>query len=383
MSLSLSTVAATYGKSASMSALRGVNQHPAGVTTLLTGNIGLYSFLNQYPVIQTYAGVVTTFAGLAGTFGATNGTGSTSRFREPDGMAIDSAGNIYVADRRNHMIRKITSGGVVTTLAGLADTSGSTDGTGNVARFNSPTGMAIDSAGNLYVSDTGNYTIRKITSEGAVTTLAGLAGTSGYFDGAGSAARFLEPRGIAVDSAGNLYVADRAGVHTIRKITSGGVVFTLAGSTGTSGYLDGTGTAARFAFPTGIAVDSAGNLYVSEAGNNTIRKITSEAAVTTLAGSAGNTGSTDGTGVAARFYEPCYMAIDSAGNLYVADKNNLMIRKITPAGVVTKLAGFLAVGSTDGTGSAARFNLPRGVAVDSTGNIYVTDTGNHTIRKIT
>ncbi|MGA2866577.1 MAG: immunoglobulin domain-containing protein [Verrucomicrobiota bacterium] len=173
-------------------------------------------------------------------------------------MALDSAANVYVADSGNHTIRKVTPGGVVTTLAGLA------------ARFNWPCGVAVDSAGNVYVADNLNNTIRKVTPGGEVTTLAGLAGSSGGADGPGSAARFGGPCGLAVDSAGNVYVAD-SGNDTIRKVTAGGEVTTLAGLAGSSGSADSTASAARFALPEGLAVDSAGNVYVADTGNNTIR----------------------------------------------------------------------------------------------------------------
>ena len=157
--------------------------------------------------------MVTTLAGLAGSSGSANGTGSAARFYYPFGVAVDSAGNVYVADTGNNTIRKVTPAGVVTTLAGLAGSSGSADGTGSAARFNYPSGVAVDSAGNVYVADTGNNTIRKVTPAGVVTTLAGLAGSPGSADGTGSAARFYYPHGVAVDSAGNVYVADTVQQH--------------------------------------------------------------------------------------------------------------------------------------------------------------------------
>ena len=177
---------------------------------------------------------------------------------------------------------------------------GSADGTGSAARFNDPDGVAVDGAGNVYVADTFNDTIRKITPAGVVTTLAGSPGQVGSADGTGSAARFNDPEGVAVDAAGNVYVADTRN-DTIRKITPAGVVTTLAGSPGQAGSADGTGSAARFDFPNGVAVDGAGNVYVADAGNDTIRKITPAGVVTTLAGTAGQSGSADGTGSAARF----------------------------------------------------------------------------------
>ena len=308
---------------------------------------------------------------------------ATPGFNRPNGVAIDSAGNVYVADTANHTIRKITPAGVVSTLAGLAGSFGSADGTGSAARFNFPDGVAVDAAGNVYVADSSNNTIRKITPAGVVSTLAGLAGIGGSADGTGSAARFSQPVGVAVDAAGNVYVTDFSN-NTIRKITPAGVVSTLAGSASSRGSADGTGSAARFFQPAGVAVDAAGNVYVADTFNHTIRKITPAGVVSTLAGLAGSFGSADGTGSAARFNQPTGVAVDAAGNVYVADRSNHTIRKITSAGVVSTLAGLaLDPGSTDGIGSAARFNRPEGVAVDAAGNVYVADTFNNTIRKIT
>ena len=260
---------------------------------------------------------------------------------------------------------------LVTTFAG--STSGSTDGA--LAEFDLPFGVAVDAAGNVYVADAGNHRIRKVTAAGVVTTLAG-SGVAGDDDGTGTAAQFDLPSGVAVDAAGNVYVAD-AGNHRIRKITAAGVVTTLAGST--FGYLDGTGAAAQFNSPFGVAVDAAGNVYVADTNNERIRKITAAGVVTTLAGS--TFGYVDGTGAAAKFNFPLGVAVDAVGNVYVADAQNNRIRKITAAGVVTTLAGS-TLGFADGTGAAARFANPFGVAVDAAGNIYVADTANHRIRQI-
>jgi hypothetical protein len=323
----------------------------------------------------------TTLAGTAGGEGSADGTGSAALFKYPNGVAVDATGNVYIADESNHTIRKITSGGVVTTLAGTAGSSGSTDGTGSAARFTGPTGVAVDVEGNVYVADRANHSIRKITSGGVVTTLAGSsAGDTGSSDGTGSDARFLSPRSVAVDVEGIVYVADTAN-HTIRKITAAGVT-TFAGSAGSLGSTDGTGSAARFNQPRGVAVDAARNVYVADWVNHTIRKITFDGEVTTLAGTAGSSGSTDGTGSAARFNRPLGVAVDAAGNVYVTDGSNHTIRKITSGGVVTTLGGTAgSTGSTDGIGSAAQFDSPAGVAVDAAGNLYVADQSNHTIRK--
>jgi len=329
----------------------------------------------------------TTLAGPSGR-GSLDGEGIAARFESPKGVAVDSAGCVYVADTLNHTIRKITPAGEVATLAGKARESGGADGPASVARFNQPEDVAVDNVGNVYVADSGNHTIRKITAEGVVTTLAGSARKWGSPDGKGSVARFGYPKGVAVDGAGNIYVAD-SGNHTIRKITARGVVTTLAGSPKESGNADGAGSSARFHHPTGLAVDGAGTVYVADVFNHsilthTIRKITPAGEVTTLAGSATESGSADGTGSAARFDSPEDVAVDNAGNVYVADTQNQAIRKITPGGAVTTWAGSPGnPGNADGLGGAARFNSPEGVAVDGAGNVYVADTLNHTIRKVT
>ena len=334
----------------------------------------------------------TLFAG-GGTPGSSDGTGTAAHFDGPYGIALDSSGNLYVADKTNDTIRMVTSAGAVTTLAGLAETIGSTDDTGSLARFNGPVGVAIGSGGDVYVTDSLNSTIRRVTSAGVVTTLAGAAGTGGSVDGTGTAALFRQPAGIAIDSSGNLYVAD-FGNNSIRKITQAGVTSTLAGVEGvtstastlgepaTAGHADGTGAAASFNEPSGIAIDGNGNLYVADTGNDTIRMVTSAGAVTTLAGSAGATGTADGTGPAARFNSPRGVAVDGSGNVYVADTGNSTIRKITSAGVVTTLAGkpdnFAVV---EGTGEAAIFDVPAGIAVDSNGNLYVSEELGNVISK--
>ncbi len=381
----VSTVAGTTGGSGSADGTGVLARfnHPAGVATDSADNVYVADTTNNTIRKITSAGVVTTLAGSPGASGSTDGTGVAAHFKFPQGVATDSAGNVYVANAGNSTIRKITPAGVVSTLAGTADSVGSADGTGEAARFNHPTGIATDSAGNVYVTDTKNNTIRKITPAGVVSTLAGTAGSAGSADGTGAAASFNGPFGVATDNADNVYVTDTAN-NTLRKITPAGIVSTLAGTAGSADSADGTGAAARFNHPIGVVTDSAGNVYVADTGNNTIRKITPAGVVSTLAGTASVTGSTDDTDAAARFNRPFGVATDSAGNVYVTDTTNSTIRKITPAGVVSTLAGTAdSVGSADGTGAAARFNESTGVATDSAGNVYVADAGNSNIRKIT
>ncbi len=325
---------------------------------------------------------ITTLAGSAGSSGTTDGTGTAARFNSLAGVAADSTGNFYIADTNNHVIRKVTFTGVVTTLAGSAGTAGSSDGTGTAARFNFPSGLALDSSGNIYVADTSNHTIRKVTSAGVVTTIAGWPGTPDSADGAGTSARFYGPEGVALDSSGNLYVADTIN-NTIRKLVlATGAVTTIAGQAGVTGSTYGTGTAATFNGPSGITIDANGTLYLADSENNTIRTITANGFVGTLAGLAGSTGAADGTGSAARFNDPSAVVADSSGaNVYVLDTDNHTVRKIaTATGVVTTLAGSAGtLGSADGSGETARFNFPSGIAWTSTG-LGIADTANHTVR---
>jgi plastocyanin len=322
----------------------------------------------------------TTVAGLGANPGSDDGTGSGARFSQPTGVALDAAGNLLIVDQANSTIRKMTTNGVVTTLAGHPGIIGTNDGTGDLAQFYAPSNLAFDRAGNIYVADTSNHTIRKVTPDGVVTTLAGLGGVPGSDDGTNSSARFNQPNGIALDSHDNIYVADGIN-NAVRMVTTNGVVTTVAGSAASSGTNDGIGTAALFSFPEQVAVDGADNVYVADAANNTVRKMTPGRVVTTLAGFPGVAGSQDGTGRGARFNFPENVATDRAGNVYVADYGNSTIRKVTTNGVVTTIGGMAGViGIADGTGSGAQFNAAEGVFVDKVGRVYVADTQNDTIR---
>ncbi len=315
--------------------------------------------------------------------GSSDGSGNSVRFNQPTGIAVDAGGNLFVSDTGNNTIRKITAAGVATTVAGSAGNAGSTDGAALSALFNQPGGIAVDSAGNLYVADTRNNTIRKVSPAGIVSTLAGSAGQSGQADGIAGNARFNQPWGVVLDPAGNLYVAD-TGNDTVRKVSPAGQVTTLAGAPGSAGSQDGAGSNAQFNLPQGIAIDSAANLYVTDTSNNTIRKLTQAGVVSTLAGTAGSSGSSDGSGQRASFSQPNGIVVDSSGNIRVADSGNQLIRSVSASGVVSTLAGAADnAGATDGGGDKARFSLPKGIASDTANNMYIADTGNNLLRKVT
>jgi sugar lactone lactonase YvrE len=324
---------------------------------------------------------VTTLAGQALVSGAANGSGKNALFSDPAAIVADANGNFFVADSQNHAIRKVTTNGVVTTFAGQIGVAGTANGTGIGVQFNSPSGLAFDKGGNLFVSDTGNSTIRKITPAGAVTTFAGVAGSSGFLDGAAGSALFNSPLGIAVWTNGNVFVAD-SGNHCIRKI-SGGAVSTFAGSPQVWGIANGTGTNAQFNSPCGLAFDVRGNLFVCDANNDTIRKITTSGSVTTFAGLAGADGTADGNLSSARFRSPAELAFDKQGNLFVADSLNQVIRKISTNGIVSTVSGEAGIfGTNDGVNGVGKYFNPYGLAVGTDGSLVVADTYNELVRVV-
>ena len=409
--------------------------HPAGVVVDRYGNVFVSDSFNHVIRKIKPNGDVTTFAGKPGVSGSVNGIGTSARFKFPRGLTVDADFNFYVADTGNHTIRKMSVDGDVYTLAGSAGKPGSTDASGSLARFNGPTGVDVDGQSNVYVADRGNHTIRKISSTGAVITFAGKANSKGALNGKGTAARFAYPSTVSLDPAGNIFVGES---NDVRRVSKAGTVTTFAGTAIKSGSVDATGSAARFGVIYGVATgpngsiyvadtlndtirrisstkvvtttageasergaiddddtdarfdspkgvtESGGVYYVADTENHTIRRISSSGAVTTVAGLAGNFGFEDGTGEAARFRNPTGIAADSGGNLYVADFGNHTIRKITSAGVVTTVAGSAGVaGSADGTGSASLFNHPKAITIGTGGDLFVADYDNHTIRRVT
>ena len=338
------------------------------VTTAMSKNRYRYLVTINNQITTSTAGVITV---------------GTAFLLLPVGVQVDASGNFYVSDAAGQTVRKISSDFKISTLTGNALSQGSTDGVAGNAKLNEPTGLVLNADNSLLLADTSNAALRQISTVGTVTTFAGTSGSKGSTDATGTAARFSAPVGLTRDGSGNYYVADQTN-HTIRKISASGVVTTLAGTAGQSGSVDGTDVAARFNLPTGITCNAQGDLYVSDLGSHLIRKITAAGVVTSLAGQAGASGSSDGSGTAARFFKPAGLAIDSAGNIYVADMGNSTLRKISASGVVSTLAGLPTIdGLMDGTGSNAWFAEPQGLTLDSAGNIYVADTANAVLRKVT
>lgn len=414
-----------------------VNVGYSGLTADASGNLYVtYSDYRQHRVFKiTPDGTVRPFAGS--TYGPfyfgtrqvgvnVDGKGEDAAFFEPTGLAIDGAGNVIVADSGNNTVRRIAPDGTVTTVAGApnggADSAGYVDGPATTARFTRPSSVTVDAAGNILVADI--TTIRRITPDGTVTTIAGALGLTGSNDGIGTAARFLRPR-IALDAAGNVLIADENGI--VRRMTPDGTVTTVAGSPGKPGITDGTGSAARFIVPCAVLPAADGAMLVADRASDAIRKVSLDGTVTPFAGVAGDFGDVGGTGAEARFNQPWGAAFDRDGNAYVADRDNDLVRRISPAGVVTAAASTrdvgtrepvgvaidrqgnifvacarntiikvsptswiptpfagkdLTFGHNDGPGASATFHYPLGITIGPDDTLYVTDTGNKCIRTV-
>jgi trimeric autotransporter adhesin len=320
-------------------------------------------------------------------YGGDGGRAALAQLNYPGGLAFDSAGNLYIADTYNNRIRKVNRAGIITTIAGNGIAGFGGDGNqATLAQLSYPMGLAVDSAGNLYLCDVSNNRIRKIALTGVITTVAGDGGECYSGDGSQASSASLDnPTGIAVDGKGNLYIADTWN-HRIRKVNKAGIITTVAGD-GEEGYSGDGGLAAsaRIRFPGGLAMDSANNLYIADNGNNRIRRVDSSGTITTVAGNAANHKlGDDEQAEAAMLKEPTGLAIDHSGNLYIADCDNNRIRKVNPTGIITTVAGNGTFGykGDGGPATSALLNIPSRVALDSTGNLYVVDSQNYRIRKI-
>jgi len=348
--------------------------------------VGLFVAMSIGCAAQT--GIITSIAGNGNLgFGGDGGKATAAQLTNPTGAAVDSAGDVYIADAGGHRIRKVSAAGVISTVAGNGIPGYSGDGGPAIAaQLDFPSGVAVDSAGNLYVVDTANERVRKVTPEGIISTVAGN-GTAGYSGDGGpaTAAQLFALDGLAVDSGGNLYIADSFNFR-IRKVSAAGVINTVVGN-GNPGFSGdgGPATAAQIGNPTGVAVDSTGNLYFSDVHFHRIRKVTPDGIISTVAGTgtAGFSGD-GGPATAAQLNGPVGVALDSAGNIYIADQSNFRIRKVTAAGLMSTVAGDGTSGLNISTGpaTAAQLSLPTGVAVDSAGDLYIADPNSFTVRKV-
>jgi uncharacterized protein (TIGR03437 family) len=349
---------------------------PWGVAVDFAGNIYIADTGNQR-IRKVSNGAITTVAGGGWQLGD-NGPATSGQLDNPTGVAVDSSGYLYIADYRNNRVRMVLNGMIITVAGNGALGFGGDNGQATSAQLDGPTGVAVDSGGNLYIADTGNHCIRRV-SNGMITTVAG-GGWSLGDNGPATTAQLSDPWGVAVDSAGNLYIADEYD-NRVRRVSSG-VITTVAGN-GTPGFSgdNGSATSAQLNDPQGVAVDSAGNLYIADTGNNRMRKV-SNGVITSVAGGAAPVGD-NGPATSAQFDQPQGVAVDSAGNLYIADSANSRIRKVSN-GVITTVAGNGTPGFSGDNGQAtsAQLSYPGGVAVDSAGSLYIADPGNQRIRKV-
>ena len=333
--------------------------------------------ITRTPTINTIAGNGT--AGFSGDSGLATG----AELNGPYGIVVDSGNNLYIADPGNNRIRKVAAGtGIITTIAGDGTAGYSGDnGPATSAGLNLPTGVAVDSGGNVYIADTGNNVIRKINASGSITTVAGnnAEGYSGD-NGAATNATLYTPNGVAVDSAGNLYIADTNN-NRIRKVSTSGTITTIAG-TGTAGYTgdNGAATSATLNKPAAVVVDSTGSLYIADTSNDVVRMIATSGTISTIAGngSAGYSGD-GGPATSARFNSPYGLNLDSSGDVYVADSMNNVVRMVNTAGIISTVGGNNTNGYSGDGGQAtsAALSSPRGVALDSQGNFYFSDQNNN------
>ncbi len=362
---------------------------PTGAALDSSGNLYIADTGNQRIRKVDAGGTITTVAGT-GTQGSSGdgGAATAAQLNNPIGVGLDGSGNLYIADTRNNRIRKVDAGGTITTAAGTeSQGSRGVGGRATEAQLDFPIDVVVDDdSGNLYIADSSNHRILKVDAGGTITAAAGT-GSHGFRGDGGpaTAARLRFPHGAAVDGSGNLYIADTRN-HRIRKVGAGGTITTVAG-TGTDGFGGDSGpaSAAQLNRPAGVAVDGSGNLFIADTNNHRIRKVDAEGTITTVAGTSGQGFSGDsGPATAAQLNGPNGVAVDGFGNLYIADTNNHRIRKVGADGTITTVAGTgTAVFSGDGRpATAAQLNGPNGVAVDSSGNLYIADTNNHRIRKV-
>jgi trimeric autotransporter adhesin len=387
----ISTVAGTgtkaYGGDGGPATLSSL-VNPVAIAVDSAGNLYIADYDNCRVRKVTTSGVISTIAGngAAGSNGD-GGLAASAQLNSPEALAFDAAGSLYIAENSGARIRKVTAAGVISTVAGTGTPGNNGDGgLATMAQLGYPGGVAVDSVGNIYIADYGNCVVRKVTPGGMISTLAGI-GTNGYSGDGGpaSVAKIGHPTGVSVDSAGNVYIPD-INNNRVRKVTLDGLINTVAGN-GTSGFSgDGSlATAAKLNSPHGIAMDSSGNLYIADQSNNRIRKVAPSGAINTIAGYGTAAYSGDGgTAIMAQLNSPGHVIIDSAGNLYIADGANWRVRKVAANGTISTIVGTgsPSFGGDGGPATAAQIRLIEGMVLDSAGNLYLADYGNHRIRKV-
>lgn len=298
----------------------------------------------------------------------------------PSGVAVDVTGAVWISDTANHVIRRVSPDGQFELFAGKVGIVGSDDGHREDATFRYPQGLAFDHAGNLYIADSGNSTIRRLRPDGIVETWAGRSDERGHQDGDRNSARFITPMGLAWDITGDLWVSDFS-AHTIRKVDRDGRVMTVSGKAGTPGFRDGDGVRARFVYPAGIDLDAQGRLWIADSGNGLIRVVSRDSFTATMAGNSETPGHRDGPPDQAGFDHPADVAVRSDGVVFVTDSWSHTIRMITDEGVSTIAGAPGLSGNLDGSGRAARFHYPLAIALAPDGTIFVTDMANHLLRQ--
>jgi len=375
-------------------ALAATLANPAAVAVDASGNLFIADLNDQRIRKVSAGGTITTIAGNQTTgFSGDGGLATSASLYAPSGVAVDASGNLFIADSGNNRIRKVSASGVISTVAGNGTSNYSGDGgTATSASLYGPYGVAVDATGNLFVADNGNNRIRKVSSSGIITTVAGSGANPGGFFGDGGpaiSADLNNPSSVAVDASGNFFIADYQN-NRIRRVSSGlplqATIRSEAGDTSPSfGGDGGSAVKASLHFPTGVAMDAAGNLYVADSQNNRVRMITPGGTISTVAGT-GNPGSVGdgGPAASASLDTPYAVAVDPAGNLYISELNGHRVRMVNPSGIIVTFAGTGSAGFSGdgGPASSALLNKPIGIAVDSTGNVYIADSFNYRIRKV-